>query len=69
LRLNLHVFAVSHTVNGMRSTVQSGQKGPVHLLETVYELQWDSHELTYRTAGGQWEFEGAGVVWQVMCAT
>ena len=63
------MFAVSHAVNGMRSVVKSGQKYPVHLLERVYELQWDSQELIYRTGGGQWEFEGAGVVWQVMCAT
>jgi hypothetical protein len=49
--------------------VQSGQKDPVHLLEMLYELEWDSHELTYRSAGGQWEFQGAGVVWQVVCAT
>lgn len=55
--------AVFIPVNGMGSIVQSGKKDPVHLLETIYELQWDSHELTCRTAGGQWEIEGAGVVW------
>jgi len=52
------LFAVIHTVNGMGSIVQSA-----HLLETIYELQWDLCELTYRTAGGQWELEGARVVW------
>jgi hypothetical protein len=53
----------------MTSGVLSGQKVPVHLLETIHELQWESHELTYRTADGQWEFEGAGALWQVMYAT
>ena len=69
MRLNLHLFAASHSVNGMRSVVQSEQKDPVHLLETLCGLQWDSHKLTYKTAGGQWELEGAGVLRQVMCAT
>jgi len=32
------LFAVNHTVNGMRNVVQRGQKDPVHLLETLYEL-------------------------------
>jgi hypothetical protein len=57
------LFALINTGNGMGSVVQSGQKDPVQVLETVYELQWDAHELTYRTTGGQWEIEDVGVVW------